>query len=81
MITANIGWAVSWDLAGNGVFDILKTDTGGHYWQTVLLCLPTPGLGPGYPCTYDFHSALVATILFGARPSGSGASCGRRYNR
>ena len=38
MITAKVGWAISWDVAGNGAYRILKTVDGGHEWQTLLQC-------------------------------------------
>ena len=63
MIDANIGWAVSWDLAGSGAYQILRTTDGGRRWRMLLQCFPTSGLGKGENCSADFRFAKVATVV------------------
>ncbi len=65
MIDAKTGWAISWDIAGNGAYHILRTTDGGRHWKIMLQCLSTQGIGKGFiePCATDFHSALVATVV------------------
>jgi photosystem II stability/assembly factor-like uncharacterized protein len=41
MIDAKTGWAISWDIAGNGAYHILRTTDGGSHWKTMLQCLST----------------------------------------
>lgn len=63
MISTTVGWATSWDLAGDGGYAILHTTDGGHHWKSTLKCKPTQPLGKGFvaSCYTDFRSAFVAT--------------------
>lgn len=63
MIDANIGWAMGWDLAGSGAYQILRTTDGGRHWKMLLQCFPMSGLGKGENCSADFRSAKVATVV------------------
>jgi photosystem II stability/assembly factor-like uncharacterized protein len=65
MISATVGWAVSWDLAGSGSYVILRTTDGGSHWRAALRCTSTQGEGRGFmeSCWEDFRSATVATVV------------------
>ena len=65
MIDAMVGWAVSWDIAGSGNYNILRTIDGGVHWKIMLQCTSTQSAGKGFsdPCITDFRSASVATVL------------------
>jgi photosystem II stability/assembly factor-like uncharacterized protein len=64
MISPLVGWATSWDLAGDGSYAILRTTDGGHHWKSTLKCKPTQPIGKGFvaSCSTDFHSASIATV-------------------
>ncbi|GCE06896.1 WD40/YVTN/BNR-like repeat-containing protein [Dictyobacter aurantiacus] len=65
MITITDGWAVSQSVPGSGSYTILRTRDGGVHWQAMLDCVSTQGQGKGFiaPCSTDFHSATVATVM------------------
>ncbi len=65
MINNRTGWAISWDRAGTGAYQILRTTDEGRHWKPVLQCLSTQGVGKGFvkDCATDFHSAQVATVV------------------
>ncbi len=64
MIDASNGWAISHSIEGTS-YRILRTTDGGVHWQMTLECRPTQGVGRDImePCSTDFRSASVATVV------------------
>lgn len=65
MLNASMGWAVDWQLDGDGSYHILRTIDGGLHWQDTLSCTSTVDQGKGFlkPCSTSFYSASVATVV------------------